>query len=110
MHKMVPEYSSSTVDQSFSHTQNLMQVFSTKSPNLKAALDCTFCTFVFNFLIFDLRQGYQEDFSRSSRSAYDDYYANYYKRQYDAYGGKDSTTDTLSLCTQGLNVVSAFYL
>uniref|UniRef100_A0A8C2D3Q5 Protein transport protein sec16 n=1 Tax=Cyprinus carpio TaxID=7962 RepID=A0A8C2D3Q5_CYPCA len=36
------------------------------------------------------RQGYQEDLSRSSRSAYDDYYANYYKRQYDAYGGKDS--------------------
>lgn len=40
-------------------------------------------------LIFDLRQGYQEDLSRSSRSAYDEYYANYYKRQYDAYGGKD---------------------
>uniref|UniRef100_A0A671QGA5 Protein transport protein sec16 n=1 Tax=Sinocyclocheilus anshuiensis TaxID=1608454 RepID=A0A671QGA5_9TELE len=42
------------------------------------------------------RQGYQEDLSRSSRSAYDDYYANYYKRQYDAYGGKDSNPDTFS--------------
>lgn len=36
-----------------------------------------------------IRQGYPEDYSRSNRSAQDEYYANYYKRQYDAYGGKD---------------------
>lgn len=42
-----------------------------------------------SFSLIDLRQGYPEDFSRSSRSAYDEYYANYYKRQYEAYGGKD---------------------
>ncbi|XP_039513326.1 protein transport protein Sec16A isoform X5 [Pimephales promelas] len=39
------------------------------------------------------RQGYQEDLSRSSRSAYDEYYANYYKRQYDAYGDKSRWYD-----------------
>ncbi|XP_016126859.1 protein transport protein Sec16A-like [Sinocyclocheilus grahami] len=39
------------------------------------------------------RQGYQEDFSRSSRSAYDDYYANYYKRQNDAYGDRSRWYD-----------------
>ncbi|XP_058613565.1 protein transport protein Sec16A isoform X5 [Onychostoma macrolepis] len=38
-------------------------------------------------------QGYQEDISRSSRSAYDDYYANYYKRQYDAYGDRSRWYD-----------------
>uniref|UniRef100_A0A8C1Q236 Protein transport protein sec16 n=1 Tax=Cyprinus carpio TaxID=7962 RepID=A0A8C1Q236_CYPCA len=43
------------------------------------------------------RQGYQEDVSRSSRSAYYDSYGNYY-------GGKDSTTDTCSLCTQRINM------
>ncbi|XP_048023517.1 protein transport protein Sec16A isoform X2 [Megalobrama amblycephala] len=39
------------------------------------------------------RQGYPEDFSRSSRSAYDEYYANYYKRQYDAYGDRSRWYD-----------------
>ncbi|XP_052443365.1 protein transport protein Sec16A isoform X1 [Carassius gibelio] len=39
------------------------------------------------------RQGNHEDLSRSSRSAYDDYYANYYKRQFDAYGDRSSWYD-----------------
>ncbi|XDV38236.1 hypothetical protein PO909_007686 [Leuciscus waleckii] len=39
------------------------------------------------------RQGYQEDLSRASRSAYDEYYANYYKRQYEAYGDKSRWYD-----------------
>lgn len=62
--------------------------------------------------IFYLRQGYQEDLSRPSRSAYDEYYANYYKRQYDAYGGKDclALQTSCSLCIQGLNAVSTLFL
>ncbi|XP_051961341.1 protein transport protein Sec16A-like isoform X3 [Xyrauchen texanus] len=34
------------------------------------------------------RQGYPEDASRFSRSAYDEYYANWYKTYYDAYGDR----------------------
>ncbi|XP_051533268.1 protein transport protein Sec16A-like isoform X1 [Myxocyprinus asiaticus] len=34
------------------------------------------------------RQEYPEDSSRLSRSAYDEYYANWYKRYYDAYGDR----------------------
>ncbi|KAA0719748.1 Protein transport protein [Triplophysa tibetana] len=39
------------------------------------------------------RQGYPEDYSRSNRSAQDEYYANYYKRQYDAYGDRSRWYD-----------------
>ncbi|XP_065099779.1 protein transport protein Sec16A isoform X1 [Paramisgurnus dabryanus] len=39
------------------------------------------------------RQGYPEDYSRTNRSAYDEYYANYYKRQYEAYGDRSRWYD-----------------
>uniref|UniRef100_UPI003AAC032A protein transport protein Sec16A n=1 Tax=Centroberyx gerrardi TaxID=166262 RepID=UPI003AAC032A len=37
------------------------------------------------------RQGYPDDFQRANRSAYDEYYADYYKKQYD-YGGYNPGT------------------
>lgn len=55
------------------------------------------------------RQGYPEDYQRANRSAYEDYYADYYKKPYDYSGKKlhylfSSATLSLSVALQILYV------